>query len=59
VYARLDHGPVRPLTRTGLDWTHKYPAITKAVAALDARQALSRKRIVRHRLGRHHLIEPN
>jgi len=27
------------LTRTGLDWTHKYPAIAKAVAALDARQA--------------------
>jgi DNA ligase D-like protein (predicted ligase) len=26
-------------TRTGLDWTHKYPAIAKALAALDARQA--------------------
>jgi hypothetical protein len=24
---------------TGLDWTHKYPAIAKAVAALDARKA--------------------
>jgi bifunctional non-homologous end joining protein LigD len=27
------------LTRTGLDWTHKYPAIAKAVASLGARQA--------------------
>jgi ATP-dependent DNA ligase len=37
--ARLDHGAVKLLTRTGLDSTHKYPAIAKAVAALDARQA--------------------
>src|ERR1700720_2042252 len=37
--ARLDRGAVKLLTRTGLDWTHKYPAISKAVAALDARQA--------------------
>src|SRR5712671_1500862 len=36
---RLDRGAVRRLTRTGLDWTHKYPAITAAVAALGARQA--------------------
>src|SRR5258705_2626826 len=39
LHARLDHGAVTLLTRTGLDWTHKYPAIAKAVAALDARQA--------------------
>jgi bifunctional non-homologous end joining protein LigD len=37
--ARLDRGAVKLLTRTGLDWTHKYPAIAKAVAALDAGQA--------------------
>ena len=37
--ARLDRGAVKLLTRTGLDWTHKYPAIAKAVASLDARQA--------------------
>src|SRR5215469_15602414 len=37
--ARLDGGAVKLLTRTGLDWTHKYPAITKAVAALDPREA--------------------
>jgi bifunctional non-homologous end joining protein LigD len=30
---------VKLLTLTGLDWTHKYPAIAKAVAALDALQA--------------------
>ena len=39
MHARLDRGAVKLLTRTGLDWTHKYPAIAKAVAALDARQA--------------------
>ena len=37
--ARLDHGAVKLLTRTGLDWTHKYPAIAGAVAALGAQQA--------------------
>jgi bifunctional non-homologous end joining protein LigD len=35
--ARLDRGAVKLLTRTGLNWTRKYPAIAKAVAALDAR----------------------
>src|SRR5947209_6727103 len=39
MHARLDHGPVKLLTRTGLDWTHKYPAIAAAVAMLDAGQA--------------------
>src|SRR5262252_6711851 len=37
--ARLDCGAVKLLTRTGLDWTHKYPAIGNAVASLSARQA--------------------
>jgi ATP-dependent DNA ligase len=39
MHARLDRGAVKLLTRTGLDWTHKYPAIAKAVADLNARQA--------------------
>jgi bifunctional non-homologous end joining protein LigD len=39
MHARLDRGAVRLLTRTGLDWTHKYPAITAALAKLPARQA--------------------
>src|SRR5690349_14351215 len=39
MHVRLDRGAVKLLTRTGLDWTHKYPAIAKAVAALSARQA--------------------
>jgi hypothetical protein len=37
--ARLDGGAVRLLTRTGLDWTHKYPAIAAAVSSIGARQA--------------------
>jgi ATP-dependent DNA ligase len=39
MHARLDRGAVRLLTRTGLDWTHKYPAIAAAVSTLPARQA--------------------
>jgi DNA ligase D-like protein (predicted ligase) len=35
MHARLDRGAIRLLTRTGLDWTHKYPA----VASLPAREA--------------------
>ena len=38
--ARLDHGKVNLLTRNGLDWTKKFPALAKAVAALEADQAL-------------------
>jgi bifunctional non-homologous end joining protein LigD len=36
---RLDRGAVKLLTRTGLDWTLKYPAIAAAVASLPAKQA--------------------
>jgi DNA ligase D-like protein (predicted ligase) len=39
MHARLDRGHVRLLTRTGLDWTHKYPAIAEALSSLDALQA--------------------
>jgi bifunctional non-homologous end joining protein LigD len=41
MHARLDHGEVRLLTRNGLDWTHKYPAIARAVASLPARRPIS------------------
>jgi ATP-dependent DNA ligase len=39
MHARLDRGAVRLLTRTGLDWTHKYPAIAAAISSLPAREA--------------------
>ena len=39
MHARLDRGTVRLLTRTGLDRTHKYPAIAAALSSLGARQA--------------------
>jgi DNA ligase D-like protein (predicted ligase) len=39
MHARLDRGRVRLLTRTGLDWTHKYPALAASVSSLGARQA--------------------
>jgi ATP-dependent DNA ligase len=37
MHARLDRGAVRLLTRTGLDWTHKYPATAAAVSTPPAR----------------------
>jgi len=37
--ARLDNGNVRLRTRTGLDWTSKYPAIAEALAELPANTA--------------------
>jgi ATP-dependent DNA ligase len=36
MHARLDRGAVHLLTRTGLDWTHKYAVIAAAVASLGA-----------------------
>jgi bifunctional non-homologous end joining protein LigD len=38
MHARLDRGAVRLFTRTGLDWTQKYPAIAAAVASIGDRQ---------------------
>jgi ATP-dependent DNA ligase len=37
--ARLHRGKAELLTRTGLDWTPKYPLIAAALSALPARQA--------------------
>jgi ATP-dependent DNA ligase len=39
MHARLDRGRAQLLTRTGLDWTHKYPSIAAAVSVLPAKQA--------------------
>jgi len=36
----LDHGKVRVVTRNGLDWTDRLPAVAKAVAGLRADTAL-------------------
>ena len=40
IQARLDHGKVKLLTRKGLDWTRKFPAVAEAVAELPAKTAL-------------------
>jgi DNA ligase D-like protein (predicted ligase) len=39
MHARLDRGRVSLLTRTGLDWTHKYPSTAAALSVLPANQA--------------------
>src|SRR5262245_42923998 len=39
MHARLDCGKVSLLTRTGLDWTHKYASIAAALSVLPANRA--------------------
>jgi len=39
MHARLDAGRVQILTRRGNDWTRKYPAITKVIGGLPAKNA--------------------
>jgi ATP-dependent DNA ligase len=41
MHARLDRGAVKLLTRTGLDWTHKYPAIVAAISSLAPARPIS------------------
>ena len=37
--ARIDNGRVQLLTRTGLDWTDKYPSVIAALANLNMKTA--------------------
>ena len=37
--ARIDHGAVQLLTRSGLDWTEKYPRTAAALAQLPVAAA--------------------
>ena len=37
--ARIDNGLVQLLTRTGLEWTAKYPSVAAAVANLNVKSA--------------------
>jgi ATP-dependent DNA ligase len=39
MHARVDSGDARLLTRTGLDWTHKYRPIAAALSKLPVEQA--------------------
>jgi ATP-dependent DNA ligase len=39
IHARLDRGQVKLLTRTGLDWTHRYAVTAQALAALGKQSA--------------------
>jgi len=39
MHARLDRGKAQLLTRTGLDWTHKYLAIAAALSVLPLQRA--------------------
>jgi bifunctional non-homologous end joining protein LigD len=37
--ARIDNGRVQLLTRTGLDWTGKYPSVIEALANVKVKSA--------------------
>jgi ATP-dependent DNA ligase len=56
MHARLDRGSVRLITRTGLDWTHKYPTIAAAVASIGPRQAYLDGELCGVRPRWHHLV---
>src|SRR5207249_2126639 len=51
VQARLDQGRARLFTRTGQDWTARFPRVAEAVAGLSAEQAVLDGEIV--------MIEPD
>ena len=39
MHARIDHGRIKLLTRTGLDWSHRYKRTIQALGALMVRSA--------------------
>lgn len=39
MYARIDGGQVKPLTRTGLDWSHQYKRTIEALRSLKVKSA--------------------
>jgi hypothetical protein len=39
MHARLDRGKIQLLTRTGLDWSHRYPRTIEALRSLSAKPA--------------------
>jgi ATP-dependent DNA ligase len=39
IHARIEAGDIKLLTRTGLDWTHKYPPIAAALKGLSVGNA--------------------
>ena len=51
--SRLDRGAVRLLTRTGLDWTHKYPALAAAVSSFRGSHVQAAQDEFRNCPGRH------
>jgi hypothetical protein len=44
--ARIDHGRAQLLTRTGLDWTDKYPSVIAARARADRVAGRAKTRMV-------------
>ena len=46
--ARIERGQVQLLTRTGLDWSDKYPSVVEVLAKSGGENRVSRRRIVRH-----------
>ena len=57
MHGRIERGAAKLLTRTGLNWTHKYPAIAKSRGRARYVPSLFRRRIVRRRRRRHHLVQ--
>jgi bifunctional non-homologous end joining protein LigD len=45
--ARIDQGRAQLLTRTGLDWTDKYPSVIAALANINVKNAYRRRALWR------------
>src|SRR6266851_209209 len=57
MHARLDHDRGQLLTRTGLDWTHKYPPIAAALSVLRQTRHISTGSFAAFgRMGRPHSV---
>ena len=57
MHARLAHGEAQLLTRTGLDWTHKYAPIAGALSLLPVLAGVSRRGALRRSPRREDLIQ--
>ena len=54
--ARIDRGKVKLLTRSGLDWTAKYPGTAAAFAEAQSQVGLYRRRTLRRPARRRDIV---
>ena len=58
MHARIDSGEIQLLTRTGLDWSHRYKRTIEALRSLKGKVCLHRWRALRAERGRRASVQP-